>query len=98
MLAKDRLQNRFVLLADVGEQHALVRGESNARLQCAADFADRRLERLLISVLDAAVLDVQAIEPAAVPLFIPAHVVVEAADGDACVWLRQRSAVVLLDL
>ena len=47
-------------------------------LQRVADFAERRLQLNSLVVVDAAVLDVQAVEPAAVPLLVPAHVVVEA--------------------
>ena len=44
----------------------------------AADLAERRLEPQVVRVVDAAVLDVQAVEPAAVALLVPADVIVEA--------------------
>ena len=55
------------------------------------------LSRIVSVVLDPAVLDVQAVEPAAVALLVPAHAVVEAADADRP-RRRERVAEVLFDL
>ena len=62
-----------------------------------ADFAQRRFEPHRSVVFDAAVFDVQAVEPAAVALLVPAHAVVEAVDANRP-QRRERVAEVLFDL
>ena len=52
--------------------------------------------RIVSRVFDAAVFDVQAVEPAAVALLVPAHAVVEAVDADRP-QRRERVAEVFFD-
>ena len=56
----------------------------------------RSFEPHRVGVLDAAVLDVQAVEPEAVALLVPAHAVVEAVDADRP-RRGERAAEVLFD-
>ena len=89
-------QPAAILRSNVREQNALVRREPNARLESRANLAQGFLQSPIAPISDAAVLDVQSIEPAAVSLLVPAHVIVEAMH---VVGMRigQLLAVVLLD-
>ena len=57
----------------------------------------RGFQSKLFVIVDAAVFDVQAVEPAAVALLVPAHVVVEAVHVVG-MGVGKRRAVILLDL
>ena len=58
------------------------RGQSRIHVELAEDRSQARLDSQRTIVLDAAVLNVDAEEPLAVSLFVPAHVVVDAGDLD----------------
>ncbi len=53
---------------DVGKQHALMRGEAHVRFERRADLADGRFDLPLGRVVNAAVFDVESVEPTAVAL------------------------------
>ena len=74
-----------------------MRREPQRRPERFADFAEGRFQPHCVGVFDAAVLDIEAVEPAAVALLVPAHAVVEAVDADR---LRrcERVAEVFFDL
>ena len=61
-----------------------------------ADFAEGRFQLHGFGVFDAAVLDVEAVEPLAVALLVPAHAVVEAVHADGSQRF-ERIAEVLFD-
>ena len=94
-------QNLFepaaVVRRDVAEDDALVRREPQRRPKRRANLAERRLEPHRFRVFDPAVLDVQAVEPLAVALLVPAHAVVEAVHADRPQRL-ERVAEILFDL
>ena len=75
---EDLLDRVAILRGHVGEQQTLMRRQPDARREPRADFAERGLQSDMLVVEDATVLDVQAVEPAAIPLLVPAQVIVEA--------------------
>src|SRR4051812_16174488 len=97
MRFENALEARSILRLNVPKDHALMRRQSDRRLERAADFSDSRLQLHLGRVFDAAILDVEAVEPAAVALLVPAHVIVEAIDV-VRVRISERRAKILLDL
>jgi hypothetical protein len=90
-------QSRTIIRRDIGEHDALMSSQADVGTILFADFTQRGLELKAVDVVDAAILDVQTVVPAAVPLLAPAHVVVEALDVFR-MRIGQLLAVVFLDL
>ena len=61
-------------------KHALMRRQPQRRADSARKSRAGPFSAAAIVVVDAAVLDVQPVKPAAVPLLVPADVIVEAVD------------------
>src|SRR5262249_35250092 len=75
-----------------------MRGQTDRRPERTADFTKRRLELHFARVLDPSVLDIQTVEPPAIALLIPAHVVVETVNILILAELGQWAAKILFDL
>src|SRR5262245_34805685 len=82
---------------DVAEDDALVRRQSQRHAECCADLAESCLKPHRLGVFDPAVLNVEAVEPLAVALLVPAHAVVETVHTHRPQRL-QRIPKILLDL
>ena len=79
MLAQNLFDAARDRCRDIGEQHALMRRRAGCRAESVLQISRSAVfscKSLL--VVDAAVFHVQAIEPAAVALLVPAQVIVEA--------------------
>ncbi len=96
MVAKDGFELVAVRLLEIAEQDTLVGREPERWLEGTADFSQGRFESVRAVVFDAAIFDVESVEPEAVALGVPAHAVDVVFDLH---WLGRLKlvAVVLFD-
>ena len=81
-------QRRFRRFIQIRQKKTLVRGQSYSRLKCVADLPKCRFELNVIVIVNSSILDIQSVEPLAIALFIPAHMVFMFVDVDGMRWFE----------